>query len=476
MGSWAAGFAVAVLAAGCTSAGDGGSSASEQAAVPVQPVAEATLSVSEAVTVAPDGAYNPTTAVDPASGMIYLAWAQDVAGGEAPEDGGEDGEHPAPLREAVVARSDDDGATFADPVVVSAPGDTVVSFAVSPTQVALGPEGEVYLLYLTHTDYPTWEGYEKRGFLNLARSDDGGETFAAPVWVADEATEGVETAMEMANLFVAPDGDVYVTFLDFREVLDDLRAAADAPAEEEHAGHGAEEEGAPTQLRLARSTDGGQTFAASSLVSSEATCECCGTGAAQGSEGPVFATTRSSWALFEGSYEPVRDVFVSASGDDDATWGDPVRVHADNFKISGCPDINSGLAVDSQGRLHTACTGTETGPGVYYAVSDDDGATFSEPVALLTDEWIPYGDVRLTLDGDDNAWVVFEDRREEAELVQVAKVDGQGAAEWSEAWPGRNPSVAVAGDEAVVTWMTVGDQPDEHGEETFGVQVLLVSS
>ncbi|MGH8933978.1 MAG: sialidase family protein, partial [Egibacteraceae bacterium] len=343
-------------------------------------------------------------------------------------------------------------------------------------QVALGPDGEVYLLYLTHTDYPLWEGYGVRGFLNLARSDDGGKTFGDSVVAADEATEGVETAMEMANLFVAPDGDVYVTWLDFREELDRLRVkAAAAPAAEEEPSHGEEESTAETQLRLARSTDGGQTFAPSSLVS-KPTCECCGTAAAQGESGPVFATTRSSWAELKDSYEPIRDVFVTASADDGATWAEPVKVHDDNFKISGCPDITSGLAVESQGRLHTAWyTGTESGPGVYYAFSDDQGATFSQPVALLTDEWIPYGDVKLALDGQDNAWVAFEDRREEVELVQVAKVDAQGEVAWSEAWPGTAPSIAVAGEEAMVTWATVGDQPDEHGG-TSGIQALLVSA
>ncbi|MGH8909629.1 MAG: sialidase family protein [Egibacteraceae bacterium] len=448
---WAAGFAVAVLAAGCASTGQGQAGAQQ-----------ATLSVSEAVTVLPGGALNPTTAVDPASGAVYLAWAQEVEGGGDAEE---------PLLEAVVARSDDGGATFGDPVVVSAPGERVASYTVSPTQVVVGPDGEVYLLYLRGTDHPLYE--YGRSFLHLARSDDGAETFGAPVVVADEATEGVETSMEMANLFVAPDGDVYVTFLDFRGEFARLAAEAAAPPATEEA-HSHEEESAPTQLRIARSTDGGVTFAPSSLVS-EPTCECCGTAAAQGADGPVFATTRSSWTELKDSYEPVRDVFVAASADEGATWGDPVKVHDDNFKISGCPDITSGLAVDSQGRLHTAWyTGTESGPGVYYAFSDDQGATFSEPVALLSDEWIPYGDVKLVLDGSDNVWVAFEDRREEVELIQVARV-AQGTVEWSDAWPGTAPSMAVTGDSAIVTWATVGDQPAEHGE-TSGIQALLVSA
>ncbi|MGH9001069.1 MAG: hypothetical protein ACRDY7_16945 [Acidimicrobiia bacterium] len=71
---------------------------------------------------------------------------------------------------------------------------------------------------------------------------------------------------------------------------------------------------------------------------------------------------------------------MSASRDDGDTWSKPAKVHDDGFKISGCPDVHAGLAVDSTGLLHAAWyTGTESHPGVYYATSDDGGKTFSRP-------------------------------------------------------------------------------------------------
>ena len=51
----------------------------------------------------------------------------------------------------VVAASADGGRTFGEPVVVSPPGMRVRSMSVSPTQVAVGAEGEVYVLYLENT-------------------------------------------------------------------------------------------------------------------------------------------------------------------------------------------------------------------------------------------------------------------------------------------------------------------------------------
>lgn len=178
---------------------------------------------------------------------------------------------------------------------------------------------------------------------------------------------------------------------------------------------------------------------------------------AQGRDGPLFATTRSAFLELKDSYDAVRDPILSVSADDGATWSEATKISDDKFKISACPDVTAGLAVDSAGRMHAAWyTGTEAHPGVFYATSDDDGKTFTKPATLLAGDWVPYGDVKLAIDGDDHAWVAFEDRREDQDQIRLVRLDPEGRAACSRTWAGTAPDIAAGDGYAVVTWGTQG--------------------
>jgi hypothetical protein len=71
-------------------------------------------------------------------------------------------------------------------------------------------------------------------------------------------------------------------------------------------------------------------------------------------------------------------------------------------------------------------------------------------VALLTDDWVPYADVKLAVDGADQAWVVFEDRRGQQDMIQVGCVSPDGQISRSTPWPGTAPDVAGLANGAVV--------------------------
>ncbi|MGH8992964.1 MAG: sialidase family protein, partial [Acidimicrobiia bacterium] len=210
-------------------------------------------------------------------------------------------------------------------------------------------------------------------------------------------------------------------------------------------------------LRMVRSGDGGRTWGTSVLVA-KPMCACCGTRMTQGGDGPLFATTRSAFLELKDSYDAVRDPILSTSTDDGATWSEASKIHDDKFKISACPDVSAGLSVDSTGRLHAAWyTGTEAHPGVFYATSDDDGKSFTKPATLLTGEWVPYGDVKLALDGDDHAWIAFEDRRKDQDQIRLVRMDREGRAAFSETWTGTAPDITAGDGFAVVTWGTQGE-------------------
>jgi hypothetical protein len=449
----------AALAALAITSGAGGALAEDARRAPERPSEPGRLTVSDAMTIETQGAHNATVAVDRRTRAVYLAFAKEVADAAAPAAAG-GGKKADPRLEARLARSTDGGRSFGASVAVSPPEHHVKSHTVSPTRVAVGPAGEVFVLYNSEASDGSHVGARPRNLLELARSDDEGRSFAPPVEIASEAVEGAIGSPGMINLFVAPDGAVYGSWLDYREMIDYMRTHHKMPPKTENIA---------TQLRMARSGDGGRSFAKSVLVT-KPVCGCCGTIMAQGKDGPVYASTRGAWSELKGSVDAVRDIVVAASRDRGETWSSAVKVHDDGFKISGCPDVAPGLAVDGKGRLHAAWyTGSERHPGVFYAVSSDEGRSFSEPVALLTDDWLPYADVKLALDAKGNAWVAFEDRRGDVDLVRLARIGADGSLAFAEPWPGTIPDLAAVGDSVVVASGALapsgGDERDGGGIE-----------
>jgi hypothetical protein len=115
-------------------------------------------------------------------------------------------------------------------------------------------------------------------------------------------------------------------------------------------------------------------------------CECCQTAAALTADGPIVAyRDRSSGEI--------RDIAVVrfAAG----RWSAPATVHADGWKISGCP-VN-GPAIAASGRdVAVAWFTVQEGTGrVLAAFSRDAGRTFSPPVRV--DDGAGLGKVQVAL-------------------------------------------------------------------------------
>lgn len=389
------------------------------------------------VTVAETGATHPTTAIDPASGAVYVAWV-----GVPDTDGRAD---------VFLARSDDGGASYAAPVRVNdLPGDAA-PHAQAPAQVAVGPDGTVYVAWQNNTKI------EGRRFpasdLRLARSLDGGRTFEPAVYVNDDAG-GPPASHTFHDLAVLPDGAVLVSWIDGRAraaaeaaAASAARNGAHAGAAQPHAGHGAVEEPGP-QIRVARSEDGGRTFGPSVVVAEQA-CPCCRTSLAIGPEGEVYLAWR---AVFAGS---IRDIVVARSDDGGRSFRPAIPVHDDGWRIDACPHAGPSLAVDAEGRLHAAWfTGAEGGAGVFHAVSTDGGRTFRAPAALARAELIAPSQVKLDAIGG-AVWLAWEDRTGPERHLRIGRITGRAAPRPLDIAfdSGAAPAVAAADDMAVVVWL-----------------------
>jgi hypothetical protein len=177
-------------------------------------------------------------------------------------------------------------------------------------------------------------------------------------------------------------------------------------------------------------------------------CECCSTAAAVSSEG-VLAAYRNR------SDDEVRDIYVSRLAQ--GRWSEPAAVHADNWRISGCP-IN-GPALSANGRnVAIAWYTVKQGQGqAYVAFSRDGGRNFGQPIRLDDGASLGRVDVEVLPDGSALAtWIEFADGRSQFRTRRVA-IDGARSTPVTVAGlaggrTGGAPRVARHGDELVLAW------------------------
>lgn len=206
-----------------------------------------------------------------------------------------------------------------------------------------------------------------------------------------------------------------------------------------------EEDGAMTLL-TAR-VQGGKTAGEEKIDGR--VCSCCQTDAAFAASGPVIAYR-------DRSDEEVRDISVIRRTPQG--WSRPVRVHADNWKIPGCP-VN-GPAIAASGR-HVAVawfTAAPPKPRVYVAFSEDGGATFGP--AALVDGDKPIGRVDLLLDGKGDALVSWLAADGQGASVRLRRVTPKGKlgpplpiAATSAARNSGFPRMALNGDRLILAWV-----------------------
>jgi peroxiredoxin len=143
----------------------------------------------------------------------------------------------------------------------------------------------------------------------------------------------------------------------------------------------------------------------------ERVCDCCGTSAAMTSEGPVVVYRNRD-------ENEVRDIFILRRVQ--GKWSPPSPVHADGWRVPGCP-VNGPSVAARGGRIAVAWyTYAEDRPRVRLAFSDDAGATFGAPIDVdgPMGGRVPLGRVDVMLEDDGSAlvgWLASE--REEASIL-----------------------------------------------------------
>ncbi len=389
---------------------------------------------------------DPHVAIDPEDGRVYVAWARNDAG--SGEHGEGEGHHSDEMPEynAYLASSDDGGRTFSRPVRVNdADGEVFSGYNTGPKVTPLaGDEVAVSWTQMKmFSDYP--ELAERFGedngqyLVRMARSDDGGRTFAPAV---NAVNDGEITSDSYQTIHATNDGGAVMTFLDYRDGLQ-------SP------------EGYKTHIKTAVSEDGRQ-FSESTQVD-ELSCECCDTSIASGDDGTVYMAYRDQDESGQSKQElesglTVRESVVVKSTDGGESWSEPVSLRDDGWEFNKCPESGPEIDVDDEGNVHGILyTGEESAPGVYYTRSADEGASFEEPTALMTADFFPPATISLATDGGGNAWLAWDDEREKQPKVHLARVAPDGEIRKSEDFAaGATPAVAASGDSVVAVWAEGG--------------------
>ena len=246
-------------------------------------------------------------------------------------------------------------------------------------------------------------------------------------------------SQRFATLGLDADGSVFAAWIDKRNRV---------PAQQE----GRKYEGAG--LFFASSKDGGAVYAEARLASDN-TCECCRLGLAFAGPGRPVVVFRN---LFEGG---VRDHAVMTFADP-ATPGEVRRVSNDDWQISACPHHGPSLSISPAGTYHVSWyTNGKARKGLFYARSQDEGRTFSDPLPLGRADRNPTRPYVLT--GPHGATMVWKEFDGEKTSVNAMTSHDEGKS-WSTPVAiatttdtSDHPLLVSDGQKTYLSWMTKAD-------------------
>lgn len=266
------------------------------------------------------------------------------------------------------------------PQTVAAGNDWFVNWADFPSLVALD-DGSLAAHYLVrHGGDP--HAYD----IHIVRSADGGRSWSAPVV---PHRDGVAAEHGFVSMLPGENGDLLIVWLDGRA----------------YAGHSGSGQ---TALRTATLRTDGTLH--DEIVLDDRTCDCCPTTATRTRRGVLVAYR-------DRSDDEIRDIALVQHHD--GRWTPPKSAVADNWQIEGCP-VN-GPALDARGgHVALAWFTAADEPRVQFSFSEDNGATWTPPVAVH--ETTPLGRTDVVLLDDRTALVSWLETSEDGAVLRVRRV------------------------------------------------------
>jgi len=127
--------------------------------------------------------------------------------------------------------------------------------------------------------------------------------------------------------------------------------------------------------------------------------------------------------VFEGNF---RDIAFTASRDGGKTFSPMMRVNQDGWKIDGCPDDGPAMAVDRSGVVHLAWPTVSNDKGVILYATSRDGKTFGKPQQVPTFGTPKASHPQITIDGSGTVVIGWDEVRDGSRSAGIIDVTAKG--------------------------------------------------
>jgi hypothetical protein len=237
--------------------------------------------------------------------------------------------------------------------------------------------------------------------IHITQSQDGGRNWQ-PSFIPHRDSVAAEHGF--VTLLPRSKDRMFAVWLDGRNT----KAAASSSDGNDH-GHG----GGAMTLRTAEFDPDGNLFAEAEL--DHRICDCCQTDAAMTTQGPVVVYR-------DRSEQEIRDIAIVRKRNGE--WTEPALVHADNWKIAGCPVNGPAIATNGDNVAVVWFTAAEGEAAVNIVFSKDAGASFSAPVRI--DDGTPSGRVDVAMLNEKDALVIWLEDEDQSASIRAVVVNEHG--------------------------------------------------
>lgn len=334
----------------------------------------------------PAGAGQPDLVTAP-DGRLLLSWVEPAG----------EGRHRLQLARA---KPEAGGQGWEPSITIAEGRGWFLNWADTPHVYAL-PDGSLWAHWLRSTG-PSRMDYG----IDLVRSGDDGSTWSQPRLVHPAGTRGDHG---FVTFWPQADDRLGIAWLDSRQ-----KSTANT-----HGGHSDDHHGGDGAMMLRAAIYGPQAQQQAEWPLDVSTCDCCTTASA--------VTDRGVVVVYRGrSADEIRDTRIVRF--DGQAWTPPRDVHADGWRIAGCP-VNGPVVVAEGNQVWVAWYTEADGlPELRAARSDDAGDHFGAPVTLAKGAHV-LGRVSLALGGG-RLWAAW---LEESTTPSQRLVLGRYDLQWGDA-------------------------------------------
>jgi hypothetical protein len=120
----------------------------------------------------------------------------------------------------------------------------------------------------------------------------------------------------------------------------------------------------------------------------------------------------------------MRDMGFTMSRDGGKTFSPLLRVNQDGWSIQGCPDDGPAMAVDGLGTVHLVWPTVKNEQGVILYATSKDGRAFTTPVRIPTLGGPKPSHPQIAVAGSGRAFVAWDESRDGVRRAAIAPIDG----------------------------------------------------